>query len=252
MSLQQENPINLAAAIFPHQTVVQCIQKKTEEDSPHEPELAHPPTIKATSIGQQAFAGASEDSGIPKTMDSHVVQPSQSASPDRQSIPEDYAIEAVVSQPHLLAHIFAFLEGKDAAHAEQACHTFQNGRHLANIQRVKNVAALWGIEDLSFSVDPTSHIRLTADDKLPAIIDRLREINSALPERFRSHNSIDVASSNPSWLLGFFQRAYDCQVLSTFGRAAHVAQQSSFETQLHTVFEWLEKGQSAWLTANKR
>lgn len=223
--------------------------RKSTEGVPTEQEHEATATKKTAAAGQKMLSEKSIEDETSKTK--HAIEPLPGSS-TTQTTESEHLVDSVLSQLHLVANIFAYLEGKDAAQGAQACHAFHNGRHLADIQHAKDTAATWGIDDLSFSVDPVTGLRLTANDKLPAIIDRLKAINCSLPETLRSKNSIEDFALNPSWLLGFFQRAYDCQVVASFSKAVRIDKQNPLASQLHIIFEWLAMTQARWLFANKQ
>jgi hypothetical protein len=225
--------------------------RKITEGVPTEQEPEATATKKAAAAGQEMLSGKSTEDETSKIRITPAIEPLPGSSAT-QTTESEHPVDSVLSQLHLVASIFAYLEGNDAAQGSQACHAFHNGRHLADIQRVRDAAAIWGIVDLSFSVDPVTGLRLTDSDKLPAIIDKLKAINCSLPETLRSKNSIEDFALNPSWILGFFQRAYDCQVVAAFSKAVRIDKQNPLASQLHIIFEWLAITQARWLFANKQ
>jgi hypothetical protein len=219
----------------------------TEHDSPH------PSAKKAELASQHEVFGVSTADKIPTASADRAITPIQ---PDTAKTGEQSAIiEAVVVQPHLFAHVFSFCPPETLARAEQACHAFQNAGHIAELQyipTIKQLAELFGIKDISFIVDDNRNIRLTLNDRHLDIINAIKVINSSLPERFRSKNSIELLIRSPLWLMGFFQCAYNCQLLSTLGEVAGVNQHECLNKQIYTITTWCAQNPLLELDATQK
>jgi hypothetical protein len=207
---------------------------------------------KVTIAGQQVLSGESSGQTTPSTRTEPVIKHGQQASSSDKAMPSTpTAIGEELNDPHLLANVFGFLSQKDAAQAAQVCRAFRRGKQIADVKRIEELASMFGVKGIAFT-DDTKGSLLTPNLQVRTILNRLNTISNSLSDEFRKKHSIEHFVPTSSWLLGFFQNAYDCQLLLAFGPSAGVNKRRPLNEQICKIHTWCTTSKKLPLDLSER
>ena len=161
----------------------------------------------------------------------------------------------VWEQPYIVQNILQFLTLQDVANCSQAFSYGNNAALLANRERVSSLLVSFNLSlAIPLQTGSVSDVVYTLGHKPPEFIqfiERLLQINESLPKKFQKTSShIEQFAQNPTWLLGFLQKAYDNQLLCAFGDIALVTPKDPFSINVQKVRMWLTSNASKVTTIN--